>query len=173
MYYALHLNVQSRTIELGFSWEINAFDICTVRFSQKPFRRNSIYCSFHLHQKACSPFLQCIYALRVYLCTIWKLKRCSSSKRHDKEQDERTLLNKCITAINGHIYIWITYNKVNDYLQSEQYEIPIFIRSLWIQVNTTWIELFIVTIMHIVKYSNNNHHNSGRFCSLYIFQCIP
>ena len=81
MYYALYLNVPSRTIELGFSWEINAFDICTVRFSQKPFRRNSIYCSFHLHQKACSPFLQCIYALRVYLCTIWKLKRCSSSKR--------------------------------------------------------------------------------------------
>ena len=61
---------QSRTIELGFSWEINAFDICTVRFSQKPFGRNSIYCSFHLNQKACSPFLQCIYALRVYLCAI-------------------------------------------------------------------------------------------------------
>ena len=130
MYYALYLNVPSRTIELGFSWEIKAFDICTVRFSQKPFRRNSIYCSFHLHQKACSPFLQCIYALRVYLCTIWKLKRCSSSKRHDKEQDERTLLNKCITAINGHIYISIAHNKLNDYLHSEQYEIPSFIRSL-------------------------------------------
>ena len=27
MYYALYLNVPSRTIELGFSWEIKAFDI--------------------------------------------------------------------------------------------------------------------------------------------------
>ena len=130
MYFGHNWSIQSRLLNFISSWEINAFDICTVRFSQKPFRRNSIYCSFHLHQKACSPFLQCIYALRVYLCTIWKLKRCSSSKRHDKEQDERTLLNKCITAINGHIYISIAHNKLNDYLHSEQYEIPSFIRSL-------------------------------------------
>ena len=156
MYYAFYLNVQSRTIELGFSWEINAFDICTVRFSQKPFRRNSIYCSFHLHQKACSPFLQCIYAPRVYLCTIWKLKRCSSSKRHDKEQDERTLLNKCITAINGHIYISITHNNVNDYLQ--------YICTIW---NLKRCSSSKRHDNELVKtYSDSSHHNSSRFCSL-------